>query len=233
MTIMIPDLYDFLRGPGFVISIIVFLSGFLYRTLWLIRATRKIRKTGINAGNYVQTASPLVHGSLVKKIFPLLKIKLRNTIFSSNPFMGTISLVFHILIFITPVFLSAHNVIADLTIGLSLPEIPERITGIFTMMLMAIGGFFLMRRLFIPRVRMISTVRDYFILILVMAPFLSGFSAHHHLFNYRIVIFMHMIIGEIAIMALPFTSLVHMPFIIFSRFFIDSEHSIIPGTRSW
>lgn len=233
MNSMIPDLYDFLRGPGFAISIIVFLSGFLYRTLWIIRATRKIQKSRINSENYVPSASHIEQASLLKKIIPALKLKLKNTIFSSNPVMGTISLIFHILIFITPVFLSAHNVIADLTIGLSLPEIPERITGIFTMMLMVIGGFFLMRRLFIPRVRMISTARDYFILILVMAPFLSGFLAHNHFFNYRIVIFMHMIIGEIAIMALPFTSLVHMPFIIFSRFYIDSEHSIIPGTRSW
>jgi nitrate reductase gamma subunit len=233
MTLTIPDLYDFLRGPGFVISIFVFLSGFLYRTLWIIRATRKIQKSSINSENYVSSASSIAKGSLLKKIIPVLKIKLRNTIFRSNPVMGIISLIFHFLIFITPVFLSAHNIIADLTIGLSLPEIPERITDIFTLMLIAIGGFFLARRLFIPHVRMISTVRDYFILILVMTPFISGFSAHHHFFNYRIVIFMHMIIGEIAIMALPFTSLVHMPFIIFSRFYIDSEHSIIPGNRSW
>lgn len=233
MNLTIPDLYDFLRGPGFVISIFVFLSGFLYRTLWIIRATRKIQKTGIYTENYVPASSSFSQGSRLKKMIPVLKVKLKKTIFSSNPVMGTISLVFHILIFITPVFLSAHNVIADLTIGLSLPEIPERITSIFTIMLIAIGGFFLARRLFVPRVKVISTARDYFMLILVMVPFLSGFFAHHHFFNYRVVIFIHMIIGEIAIMALPFTSLVHMPFIIFSRFYIDSEHSIISGDRSW
>lgn len=233
MNLTIPDLYDFLRGPGFALSIIVFLSGFLYRTLLIIRATRKIQKTWINAENLSLPVSSIIQGCPLKRIILFLKIKLSNTIFSSNPVIGIISMIFHILIFITPVFLSAHNIIADITIGLSLPEIPERMTDIFTIVLIAIGGFFLARRLFIPHVRMISTIRDYFILILVMAPFISGFSAHHHFFNYRIVIFMHMIIGELAIMALPFTSLVHMPFIIFSRFYIDSEHSIIPGNRSW
>jgi nitrate reductase gamma subunit len=147
--------------------------------------------------------------------------------------MGIVSLIFHILLFITPVFLSAHNIIAYLTIGFSLPVLPERLTDIFTMALMAIGGFLLARRIFIPRVRMISTARDYLILLFVMVPFVSGFLAYHHFFNYHVVIYLHMIIGEIAIMILPFTSLVHMPFIIFSRFYIDSEHSIIPGNRSW
>ena len=106
-------------------------------------------------------------------------------------------------------------------------------TDIFTLLIIALGGFFLARRLFIPRVRMISTVRDYLTLLLVMAPFLSAFIAYHHFFNYRVVIYSHMIIGEIAIIIMPFTGLIHMPFIIFSRFFIDSEYSIIPGNRNW
>jgi len=228
-----PDLYDFLRGPGFIISIFVFLSGYLFRTLLLIRATRRISISSIREENKVSICSNNTGVSSFRKIITLFKIKIRNTIFGTNPVMGIISLVFHILLFITPVFLTAHNIIADLTIGLSLFTIPENVTDIFTIMLIAIGGFFLARRIFIPRVRMLSTVRDYCILLIVMAPFVSAFFAYHHFFNYRVVIFIHMIIGEIAIMAVPFTGLIHMPFIIFSRFFIDSEYSITTGNRSW
>ncbi len=233
MNFAIPDLYDFLRGPGFAISLLVFSAGFIYRTLGLIRATRKIRMSSINQENYFQKRSESKESNQLKRVLPLIKIKLKNTIFTTNPVMGMISLIFHILLFIIPVFLSAHNTIADLTIGVSLPAIPEKIADVFTIALMAIGGFFLARRIFIPRVRMISTARDYLILLFVMAPFTSGFFAYHHFFNYHTVIYFHMIIGEIAIMILPFTSLVHMPFIIFSRFYIDSEHSITPGNRSW
>lgn len=233
MNLMIPDLYDFLRGPGFVISILVFLSGFLYRTILFIRATRKIRQSNINQENIISDTSIALQGSMPIKIITLLKIKIRNTIFGTNPVMGIISLVFHILLFITPVFLSAHNVIADLTTGISLFAFPERVTDIFTIMLIAIGAFFLARRIFIPHVRIISTARDYFMLILVMAPFVSGLFAYHHFLNYRVVIYIHMIIGELAIMTAPFTSLIHMPFIIFSRFHIDSEYSIMPGNRRW
>jgi len=233
MNFAIPDLYDFLRGPGIVISLIVFSAGFFYRTLRLIRATHKIRMSSINSDIYVQKGFKSSESNQSGRVFPSIKTRLKNTVFTTNPVMGIISLIFHILLFIVPVFLSAHNIIADLTIGLSLPAIPEKITDVFTLVLMLIGGFFLVRRIFIPRVRMISTTRDYLILLFVMAPFISGFLAYHHFFNYHAVIYLHMIIGEIAIMVLPFTSLVHMPFIIFSRFFIDSEHSITTGNRRW
>jgi len=226
MNFAIPDLYSFLRGPGFVISIIVFSAGFIFRTLRLFSATRKLQKNRINSESFVNHAVKPAQNRLFKE-------KLRNSIFSSNPVMGIISLVFHILLFIIPLFLSAHNIIADVATGVSIPAIPEKLTDFLTMVLIAAGGFFLARRVFIPRVRMISTFRDYAILLFVMAPFLSGFFAYHHYFNYHKVIFFHMIIGEIAIMILPFTSLVHMPFIFFARFNIDSEYSITTGNRSW
>ncbi len=233
MNFAFTDFYAFLRGPGFVISVLVFAAGFIYRSAVMIRATRKIRKQSFNLENYkwnghVQTKGPLFH-----RIIFIFKNKIRNTIFGTNPVIGIISLIFHILLFITPVFLSAHNIIADLTIGLSLPALPEQLTDIFTILLLSMGGFFLSRRIFIPRVRIISTSRDYMILLFVMAPFFSGFLAYHQFFNYRAVIFTHMVIGEIAIMIIPFTSLAHMPFILFSRFYIDSEHNITAGRRTW
>ncbi len=233
MATAIPDLYDFLRGPGFVISIVVFLSGFTYRTIWLVLATRKISRVNLQTENIVSGRSIPAQRSFLKNTTSSIKIKIRNTIFGTNPLMGITSLIFHILLFITPVFLFAHNTVADLTIGISLPALPEHLTDFFTMILITFGVFFLARRIFLPRVRVLSTLRDYTILFIVMAPFISGFFAYHHFFNYQTVIFTHMIIGELAIMIVPFTSLIHMPFIIFSRFFIDSEYSITPGSRRW
>jgi len=187
---------------------------------------------GTGSENNFPSGSLHFEGFLLKKITNI-QINIRNTILATHPAMGIITLFFHILLFITPLFLTAHNIISDLTIGVSLFTLSERLSDTFTILLISIGGFFLARRIFIPRVRVISTVRDYLMLLFVMSPFVSAFIAYHHFFNYHVVIFIHMIIGEIAIMAVPFTGLVHMPFIIFSRFFIDSEYSIIPGNRGW
>ena len=219
MCSVIPDLYDFLLGPGFFISIIVFTTGLFFRLFQLTRATHKIRTITIDAENHT-CSIPSSRGVINRgKIISSIKIKLINTIFGTNPVMSVISLVFHILLFITPLFLAAHNIIADLTIGVSFFTIPEGLSDVFTIVIISIGGFFLARRILIPRVRIISTVRDYFLLIIVLAPFVSGFLAYHQFFNYRVVIFAHMIIGEISIMAVPFTGLVHMPFTFFFTFF--------------
>lgn len=233
MSFPFPDLYDFLRGPGLVLSITIFISGFIFRTIQLIKATGKIRKYNNIMENIAKNGNTSPAGKVINLISSFKRIRLRDTLFGRNPVMGTISLVFHILLFITPVFLSAHNTIADTAAGLSLPVFPDRLSDIFTVLLITAGGFFLARRIAVPGVRMISTVRDYGMLVLVITPFLSGLFAYHHIFDYRTVVFIHMISGEIAIMALPFTGLVHMPFIIFSRFNIDSEHSIIQGKRRW
>jgi hypothetical protein len=79
----------------------------------------------------------------------------------------------------------------------------------------------------------LTTLRDYFVLILVMAPFVSAYFAYHQFFNYNAALNAHMIISEIAILTVPFTSLGHMPFLIFSRFFIGAEYSWKPGNRTW
>lgn len=233
MSYSIPDLYDFLRGPGFVFSIIVFSSGMIFRLIQLTRATRRITGIKLTGKIILKSESGSISDITANGFLTCLKLKMRNTIFGTNPVIGTTSLVFHILIFITPMFLAAHNIISDMETGFSLIAIPEQLSDIFTIILISISGFFLARRIFIPRVRILSTFRDYFLLVVVIAPFASAFMAYHHFFNYRIVVFSHMIIGELALMAVPFTGLVHMPFSIFSRFFMDNEYSIFPGKRSW
>jgi nitrate reductase gamma subunit len=227
------DLYAFLIGPGLLLSILVFAAGCIFRIAQFKRWTREIRKSAI-AIPAVDDKSVLFEGkSAFGKYLLKLKLKIRTTIFSSNPVMGILSLVFHVLLFIIPVFLPAHNILAGHYLGVSIPSIPESVMDKFTMLLMAFGLFFLLRRIIIPRVRVLTTLRDYFVLIIVIAPFISGFNAYHQFSDYRSTLLAHIIISEIAIMAVPFTSLGHMPFLIFSRFFISSEYSWKPGNRSW
>ena len=197
--------------------------------------TAKIR------GNNITVAAPSVDDRSIlfqgkpafKRSILKIRLRLRNTIFGTNPVMGVISLIFHILLFVTPIFLPAHNILADQSLGVNLFTLSEPLMDKFTVLLIAMGGFFFLRRIFIPRVRILTTMRDYGILLLVMAPFLTAYAAYHQLFYYRTVLFIHMIVGEIAIMAVPFTRLGHMPFFIFSRFFIRGEYNWKPGNRRW
>lgn len=231
----LPDLYSFLCGPAFVFSLFVFIAGCLHRVIQFAHLTRKINNGYRPALNQViDDRSILFQGkSGFKKTIISLKLKLQRTIFGSNPVMGPVSLVFHILLFITPVFLSAHNILADQYIRISLFSLPDQLMDTFTICVIIICLFFIVRRLFIPRVRMLTTISDYFVLILVMIPFISAFVTYHQFFNYKTSLFIHIITGEIAIMAVPFTSLGHMPFLVFSRLFIGGEYNRKAGNRTW
>jgi nitrate reductase gamma subunit len=115
----------------------------------------------------------------------------------------------------------------------SLPTLPEPLSDQLTVGLLAVGAFFLVRRIAIPRVRALTTARDYLVLLLFAAPFVSAYMAYHQWLDYRTVIVIHMFVGEILIGAIPFTKLGHMPFIIFSRFFAAWEYAWKPGNRRW
>lgn len=235
MSIISPDLYSFLCGPGFVITLLVFAAGCLYRTLQFIRLTHKTGNGYCMAPDpVIDNRSILFHGkSGIQSALISMKLKMQRTIFGSNPVMAAVSAVFHILLFVTPIFLAAHNILLDQSTGISLFSLNERLADKFTVIIIAAGVFFFLRRLFIPRVRMLTAPGDYFVLLLVMAPFVTAFVAYHQFFNYRTFLLLHMITGEIAIMSVPFTSLGHMPFFIFSRFFIGGEYNWKPGNRAW
>jgi nitrate reductase gamma subunit len=147
--------------------------------------------------------------------------------------MGVVSLVFHLALFLVPLLLPAHNVLFYQSLRVSLPTLPEPVMDYFTAGLLVIGAFFLLRRIFVPRVRALTTLRDYLVLLLVAAPFVTAYMAYHQWLDYRTVLVTHMFIGEVLIAAIPFTKLGHMPFSIYARFFEAWEYAWKPGNRRW
>jgi nitrate reductase gamma subunit len=147
--------------------------------------------------------------------------------------MARVSLLFHVVLFLLPLLLPAHNILFFQTFRVALPTLPEPFMDAMTLLLFAFGAFFLLRRILIPRVRALTTVRDYLILLLVAAPFVSAYMAYHHWLDYRTVLVTHMLIGELVIALIPFTKLGHMPFLLLNRFFTAGEYAWKPGNRRW
>jgi nitrate reductase gamma subunit len=94
-------------------------------------------------------------------------------------------------------------------------------------------AFFIIRRLFLARVRAISTIYDYIVLLIAVAPFLTGYLAYHQWFDYHTVIILHILSGELMLITIPFTKLGHMLFFFLYRFLIGSEYSFTRGSRTW
>ena len=232
------DLTGLLMGPVFIFAWVLFACGCAWRVTQFARLTRM---TQHSPAARIAAAVPrsadnefLLGGrSWVARLFSRYRRWARGTVLGTHPVVARVSLVFHLLLFLVPLLLPAHNNLVFKALGASLPSLPAPLLDFMTLVFLALGGFFLVRRIIVPRVRILSTMADYLILLLVAAPFVTAYAAHHHWLDYHTLLVMHTIAGEVLIAAIPFTKLGHMPFLIFSRFFTASEYSLKTASRKW
>jgi nitrate reductase gamma subunit len=219
---------NFVQGQLVSISFIVFILGLIYQGIQFSKLTKK-----------------------KEWVFPLLPIEtkpekksakqwtiqclysLNGTLWKTDHVLTIVTSVFHVCLIVVPIFLLGHNILLDQSWGLSLFSLPESLSDVLTVIIFVCVAYFLVRRLFLARVRAISSIYDYIILLIAFAPFLTGFLAYHQWWDYRTVIFLHILFGEMMLITIPFTKLGHMLFFFLYRFFIGSEYSFVRGSRTW
>ena len=221
-------LFDFIRGPLVWLSFIIFSIGLIVQIYRLLNLTQKKEPR-----RFLDAAfTPQIDLSGWERFMKYLAIR-RVTVLGSNACLVLVSLVFHVCLVVTPIFVLGHNILLDTSFGISLISFPEQISDIMTKFVIAGGLVFLLRRLLLRRVRMISTANDFILLCIAVAPFLTGFLAYHHIFNYNIMIISHILCGELMLVMIPFSKFFHMVFFFISRFMIINEHSMGNPKRSW
>jgi nitrate reductase gamma subunit len=219
---------EFIEGPLILISFVIFILGVLFQVYRFFSLTREKERVVLNLETKKQS-SPQELGSQVRTLIKLLK----RTIFGTHPVVIGVTCLFHILIFIVPIFLLAHQILLEAAWGIRFGSFSESISDAFTLLVLLGGLFFLCRRIFLRQVRSITTSYDFLVLLIVLAPFVTGFLATHQWFDYRTMIFLHILSGEVMLITIPFTRLGHMIFFFLYRFMIGSEYSFARGTRTW
>ena len=219
-------MYDFIHGPLISIAFIVFFLGLIFQIIQFFRLTKKkewvypplqVKREKKSAGEWVTFCLASLHGTLWK----------------TDPLTTVMTSVFHVFLILVPIFLLGHNILLDQSWGFSLWSLPEAIADILTLIILICIAFFLARRLFLSRVRAITTAYDYLVLFIASAPFLTGYFAYHQWFHYDTVMTLHILAGEVMLIAIPFTKLGHMLFFFLYRFLIGSEYSFARGARAW
>jgi hypothetical protein len=226
-------MYDLVRGPLVWVSFIVFIFGTVFQVIRFYGLTKKLGKPGISLPA-PKKKEKTTEASTEAPSIDTFKIWLKGvklTILGTSPITITVSTIFHICLLITPLFVLGHNDLIDLSWNISLFSFSETVTDILTVIFLLCAAFFLLRRIFLSRLRAISSFYDYLVLFLAIMPFLTGFLAYHHLYDYRTVMILHMLFGELMLMAIPFTKLVHMIFFFLNRFVIVNEHTLGKGNR--
>jgi nitrate reductase gamma subunit len=215
-------MYEFVRGPLVWVAFAIFFGGCLYKLISMY--------IGANQEKSVIPTWSMKFGlrSLVHWMVPFLN---RNT--RLHPVMTMVSFVFHLCLLFTPLLVMGHAVLWQESWGISWWSLPPWLADVTT--LVVIGGalFFALRRIAAPEVRNVTTWKDFLLLIIVVAPFVTGLMAHHHWLPYKTIVILHIITGVVWLIAIPFTWLSHMFWFVFTRSYMGSEFGAVRNARDW
>ena len=216
------DLYEIVRGPLAWVALLVFFLGTVYRIVSMLIEARKDK--------VVYPYMSLKYGlrSLMHWLIPFGSVNMRK-----RPVMTVVTFVFHICLVLTPIFLLAHIVLVYESWKIQWFSLPEQAADVMSVLVVLACVFFLVRRIVSPEVQNVTFLSDYVLLALVMLPFLTGFLAYHQLGPYRPMLILHILTGEILLVAIPFTRLSHMFFFFFTRAYMGSEFGNVRNARDW
>lgn len=217
------SVYNFVSGPLVWVAFAVFIAGSLYRLINLIVLVHKKEKFIYTYMNWKYSLRSILHW-----LVPFATVNWRR-----HPVLTIATFAFHICLFATPIFLLAHVILWDESFNVSWWSLPDA-AAIF-MTLIVIGGciFFLVRRLTSPEVKFVTSGSDFVILAIVAAPFISGFLAYYQWFGYQFFMILHIVTGEVMLIAIPFTRLSHMLFSPLTRAYMGSEFGGVRHARDW
>lgn len=215
-------MYEFVRGPLVWIAFIVFIGGCLYKFISILLLAQKEKSV------FPTMSARFGLRSLLHWITPFGSRNMR-----LRPVMTTVSFAFHLCLLITPLFVMGHAVLWQESWGISWWSLPAVVADIMALVVIFGVLFFMARRIAAPEVRNVTEWSDYLLLLLVVAPFLTGFIAHQQWLPYKPMIILHIVSGVLWLVAIPFTWLSHMLWFPFSRAYMGSEFGSVRNARDW
>ncbi|MBU0991573.1 MAG: nitrate reductase [Proteobacteria bacterium] len=216
-------LYNLVTGPLVWLTFLVFIGGSVYKIRQLFSLVN-------NKEKFIYSYMSLKFSlrSLAHWVVPFATVNWRK-----HPVMTVMTFLFHFCLVLMPLFLTAHVTIIHEAWGIRWVTLPDGIADTMTMIVIAGALFFLIRRFTLREVRYLSVASDYVLVAIVAAPFVTGFLAYHHILNYQLMLILHILSGEIMLMAIPFTRFSHMLYAIFTRTYIGSEFGSVRHARDW
>jgi len=217
------NLYIFVSGPLAWVAFILFIGGSLFRLINLFVLVHRKERFIYSYMSLKYSLRSILHWST-----PFATENMRR-----HPGLTIVAFAFHICLLLTPIFLLAHVTLIDEAWNVNWWTLPEATAQIMTLIVIAGCVFFLVRRLVNPEVKYVTSASDYILLAIIAAPFVTGFLAFFQWFEYQILVILHIISGEIMLVAIPFTRLSHMFFAPLTRAYMGSEFGGVRHARDW
>ncbi len=143
-----------------------------------------------------------------------------------KPIFSVASFIFHIGLVLVPIFFVGHLALWKSGLGMSGPAagLNYPISTALTIVTIAAGVFMLCYRIFSQSMRFLSGFMDYFLLVLLLVPFITGFLMVHPALlpvSYNAMYLVHMLSAELVIFLIPLTKMAHVILYPFDRFSSD------------
>ncbi len=217
------DIHEFVTGYMAWAAFLIFIGGCLYRLVAMFRLINQKEK-------FIFSYMSLKYS--LRSIFRWLT-PFATEGWKANPALTVVTFIFHICLFLVPVFLLSHIILWDEAWNITWISLPDEAADVMTFIVILCCIFFLVRRIKAPEVKFVTSASDYVILAIVATPFITGFIACHQWFAYQWFYILHVVSGEIMLAAIPFTRLGHMVFSPFTRAYMGSEFGAIRHSRDY
>ena len=232
MTMM--AMHHLLSGPMVWIAVGIFMAGTVWQTVRFFLFTRKHplrpRRLATKKPSVNHEKKDLIDRTSFKYRLSLLRL----TLPGRRPFFTLMTTLFHLSLLMLPFFIQGHTMMVGFATGIYVPALPDVVVDLLTLLTFLWLFIFFIRRMCIREVRAITTLSDFGMLALAAAPFLTGFMAYHQFFDYRTMLVLHMAAGEIMLMLIPFTRMIHMLYFFLNRFIMVHQYTLgNRGTRLW
>lgn len=192
---------EWARGPFFRFAFLVMALGLVrHLGLTLFNVWRGLQ----NAGDRRLPYRALLIAT-AKWLFPFKNLNQRL-------WYSITSVLFHVGLLLTPIFLRAHILLWKRGIGLAWPGLTQAAADGLTLLTIVTGIMLLVGRAANRDSRALSRFQDYALPPLLLIPFLSGFLAMHPALNpisYSAAMLIHVLSGDLIFILLPFTKLAH------------------------
>jgi nitrate reductase gamma subunit len=217
------EIYQFVSGPLAWSAFFIFFGGCLYRLInLLVLVHRKER--------FIYSYMSWKYGlrSILRWSTPFATENMRR-----HPGMTIVTFAFHICLLVTPLFLLAHVILIEESWNVSWWTLPDGLADVMTLIVIAGGIFFCVRRLTNREVQYVTSASDFVLLVIVVAPFVTGFLAYYQWFGYKFFVIIHILSGEIMLVTIPFTRLSHMITAPLTRAYMGSEFGGVRHAQDW
>ncbi len=214
---------EFIMGPMVWLSLAVFIFGLLGKTIFMIWQIKQKE-------SYIFSFLTFRHSmrSIIAWLIPFYPESTRK-----NPLFYGVSYLFHIALFLTPLFLMSHIVLINESFQINWIPLNDTFADFLTLLVIVALGYFVYRRMTLPQVKDLTTYKDYLLITMVAIPFITGFLAYHQVMVYQQMVIAHVISGEIMLLLIPFTRFSHIITGPLSRAYTGSEFGNVRHAKDW